>query len=358
MTPVRLRRRTLLGVAAAVASTALTRALPVAAQEQPPTPTPPPGGFAVGGMGFMWDRGEFTPIRFPGATGTLPFGINARGTICGTYDDVDGRTHGFTFEDGVYTPIDHPNANGVLNGQSGTAAISINAQGQLVGTYVDADAGKLIGYRLDKDEFTRIEAPNATITSAFGLNNRGQITVQSEDGNGMPHDFLLDDGEFSPIVFPGAQATVVHKINANGTIVGVHANPGEPMDVQHGFILERGRYSQFDLPGIKLVGANSMSANGQLVGYYLEPDQSVLHGLFFERGEITNIDLPGVPTTTVYDINERGQLVGAGWDVQLEIPSSSEPAAVPAPMMDISRRGRRPRQGQPALGTSTWVVST
>jgi uncharacterized membrane protein len=61
-------------------------------------------------------------------TGTLPYAINNRGQIAGTYADASG-THGFILEHGHLTTLDVP-SSGPL-----TVAMGINDVGQVVGTY-------------------------------------------------------------------------------------------------------------------------------------------------------------------------------------------------------------------------------
>jgi hypothetical protein len=67
---------------------------------------------------------------------TLPFGINAQGTITGNYFDTNGVQHGFVRnKDGSITTVDAPNA-GTSAGQ-GTVFFGINQAGSLAGYYVD-----------------------------------------------------------------------------------------------------------------------------------------------------------------------------------------------------------------------------
>jgi probable HAF family extracellular repeat protein len=84
--------------------------------------------------GFLLEDGVFTRIDVPGATETLPQGINDRGQIVGAYADAEGTIHGFLLDKGVLTTIDVP---GALN----TGANDINERGQIVGFFLD-DAGE------------------------------------------------------------------------------------------------------------------------------------------------------------------------------------------------------------------------
>src|SRR5439155_22017742 len=69
--------------------------------------------------------------------------------------------------------------------------------------------------------FTTIDAPGAANgTSAAGINAHGQIVGSYSDAAGNNHSFLLDDGTFTTIDFPGAPYTKAVGINDRGQIVG------------------------------------------------------------------------------------------------------------------------------------------
>jgi probable HAF family extracellular repeat protein len=73
----------------------------------------------------------------------------------------------------------------------------------------------------DGTTFTTIDAPGATRTDAYGINDGGQIVGIFGDGMSS-HSFLTSDGTtFTTIDAPGAVATDAHGINNRGQIVGV-----------------------------------------------------------------------------------------------------------------------------------------
>ena len=181
----RVRHRRMATIVAVVIVTALALAIvrPAWAQAQP---TPSPGETCTPGLvvdfcsdvpsaqGFLLDKGVYTTIDAPTASTTIPFGINNRGQIVGTYIDAGGPsaggfTHGFLLnEKGVFTTIDFP-------GPSETELVGINNQGEIVGVYRDA-AGITRGVLLGKKgDFTTIDAPNAMETAFLDINNHGQI---------------------------------------------------------------------------------------------------------------------------------------------------------------------------------------
>ena len=59
---------------------------------------------------------EFATVDAPGATATLPRGINARGEIVGFYG-TGGVFRAFLLQDGIFTDIDRPGASATRPGR-------------------------------------------------------------------------------------------------------------------------------------------------------------------------------------------------------------------------------------------------
>jgi probable HAF family extracellular repeat protein len=118
----------------------------------------------------------------------------------------------------TFTPIEVPDA-------TFTTAIGINARGQIVGGFRDA-GGVIHGFLLDKGVFTQldVDVPGATRTEPTGINARGQIVGNFTDASGARRGFLLDRGVFTPIDVPGATATTVFGITDRGQIAGFFIN--------------------------------------------------------------------------------------------------------------------------------------
>ena len=135
---------------------------------------------------------DFITIDVPGASFTLPRGINSEGDIVGFYG-VGTATHGFLLHDGTFTDIDVP-------GASATRPRGINPQGDIVGFYVAA--GVTHGFLLRDGSVTTIDFPGASSTQALGINPRGDVVGQYSAG-GATHGFLLREGTFTTIDVSG-----------------------------------------------------------------------------------------------------------------------------------------------------------
>jgi uncharacterized membrane protein len=91
-----------------------------------------PGSGFLPNRGFLYDRGVYTTLEFPGAGDNAPYGINNRGQLVGWYCDSAFGVRGFVLDHGVYTVLDAPGAVSGWWGK-GTYALGINARGVIVG---------------------------------------------------------------------------------------------------------------------------------------------------------------------------------------------------------------------------------
>ena len=99
---------------------------------------------------------KFIRLDVPGASTTVPKGINALGDVVGLTVDGDGNGHGFLFHQGKFNIIDVPNS-------SFTNAVGINAYGDIVGRFSDLD-GNNHGYLLRGGISRRLTSRAATPT--------------------------------------------------------------------------------------------------------------------------------------------------------------------------------------------------
>ncbi len=131
------------------------------------------------------------------------------------------------------------------------------------------------------------------------------------DRRGRLHGYLLDQGKFTVIDFPGAKATFVARINAQGQIVGAYSEESNTpaFNLPHGFLLQDGVFTKIDVPGARRTQPFGINNHGQIVGEYVDAEGRS-HGFLLENGVFTTIDAPGGASTIAFDINDKGQIVG------------------------------------------------
>jgi probable HAF family extracellular repeat protein len=174
---------------------------------------------------FLLRDGQFTEIRFPGATETIAEKINNAGDVVGAAFSEE-RTGGFLLKDGMYQTVDVPGAEfELVRGSQDNGLV-------LVGHAVMSSDGGTRGFvRRGPREFELIEYPGLEVpcTGARAINQRGDIVggfaiIDSADICYPPfvesHGYLLRDGQFTLIDFPGAPVNDAFAINDDGVIVG------------------------------------------------------------------------------------------------------------------------------------------
>jgi uncharacterized membrane protein len=155
------------------------------------------------------------------------------------------------------------------------------------------------------DIFIAIDFPGASLTTATGINNRGEIVGQA-DGHGFVHGKIGTD-RFRVIEFPGAFFTVATGINDRGHIVGYYSI-GAP---NQGFVYDGINFVSIDFPGALETTASGINNRGHIVGSYQDASL-VFHGFLYDGVNFFTIDFPGAVSTRVEGINDRGDIVGTG----------------------------------------------
>ena len=97
------------------------------------------------------------------------------------------------------------------------------------------------------------------------------------DLSGRQHGFIrYPDGSFSPIDFPGAQATFAEDINDYGNVVGGYrVGQGQSQS----FLLKNGRLAPFEVafPSTRTV-ALGLNQKGQITGSYIDSSYNFTRG--------------------------------------------------------------------------------
>ena len=220
--------------------------------------------------GFLLRQGSFSTIDYPNASATAARGINARGDIVGRILGSSGDEHGFLLRDGNFSQLDYPRA-------SKTTARGINNAGDITGRHFNS-AGNESGFILKDGAFYNVRVPGSCSTDVWMAMDNGQVLVGdfcTNSDNGI-HGYVRNTlGDFQTIDFPGAGApcSAPRWINERGDIVGVYANSlNECYAFQlHGFLLTQGQFTAIDFPGAAFTQVLGISDDGEVVGQFTNP---------------------------------------------------------------------------------------
>jgi uncharacterized membrane protein len=294
-------RTTLVG-ACGVLVTLLTAVLGAACAQQARPPGVLPSHLA--GIVDGERKFDFKTIQVPGATRTVASGIDDAGQIVGYYNDSAGTAHGFVLRDDKFATIDFP-------GAAFTEARGIGTRGEIVGTYRMASEpalnfhgflrthdgrfvpidysqhtstiaqrilpdGTILGCRHDNDfgasmKGVVIRAKGNTETNAFAsMHNGATPDLRRIAGlyNYAPGErsaaYVIDDGDFKPLVVPGSIGTSAWDVNPAGHVVGSYR---DSMGV-HGFILTADGFVTLNVPKAAMTRAFGINAIGAVVGSF------------------------------------------------------------------------------------------
>jgi probable HAF family extracellular repeat protein len=227
---------------------------------------------------FLLHKGIFTTIEVPFATETLAArGINARGDIVGNFHDSTFTRHGYLLSNGQFTQIDYP-------GASVTILERINNAGDITGTWFD-DRGNVSAFIRRDGKFQNVSIPNGSNENVRSAQDNGRVLVGSVILNvdGGYRGFISrDPGKFELIEYPGlaVPCSGLRSINQRGDIVGAfgYVNVVDecypPFDDQHGFLLRDGQFTLIEFPGSPSTDAMCINDDGVIVGRYTDRNGS------------------------------------------------------------------------------------
>lgn len=234
--------------------------------------------------GFLLRKGVFTtidvPIDLPGATATAiatlsARSINARGDIIGTFVDSEfNEFQTYLLSDGEFTQIAYPRAIATVPG-------SINNAGDVTGFFWGPTLDRNGGFIYKDGRFHRVDVPGAASEFVRSAQDNGRVLVGTmttiADGGGRGF-IRWKPGQFELIEYPGLSVPCsgARFINQRGDIVGGFAiiNAVDecypPFVEEHGFLLRDGRFTLIDFPGAQVTDAFAINDDGVIVGRYTD----------------------------------------------------------------------------------------
>jgi len=284
----------------------------------------------AGEIGNPTNKGGFTFINFDPALGTLGTGSNAngisdKGHVVVTVLNSDGSFTNFTGT---------PNQTLPLNLGPNALAFGMNAPGGIVGT------NNGVAFFLPPKGSPQPLASPAGASSAFGINDKGQIVGQYTNASGQTPGFFLNNMKSTAITInapSGPNVVNAQGVNNFGLIVGFYLGTDGQ---DHGFMANlssahKGIITGTPIPdptipavagepGATFVFSQVLAVNdaGIAVGYYGDSTTSQ-HGFLYNTntGKYTFLDDPavrfsnGVEVTQITGITDSGELTGFYTDI-------------------------------------------
>jgi hypothetical protein len=251
-------------------------------------------------------------VELPGAFGAEAYGVNARADVVGLFRDPQAanRARGFLWSRGEFHQILYP-------GSVTSVARGINDAGDIVGTW--SDGVKTRGFLLHNGEFTAIDHETATMLIPWDISSNG-IIVGNWVSGGVRHGFTLQDGIFISFDVPVADRIATHPmgVDPQGNVVGYYTAPA-PLHYGAFIRLADGTFlTEFDTPEPDVpIFFNDVNPRGDISGGYYSWSESRYMGFVRDKhGAYAIVETPGLvpPHNEAYSINASGVIVGTAWN--------------------------------------------
>jgi hypothetical protein len=191
----------------------------------------PKAGSAACTKGFLYSRGEFFTVLFPGHPGTVPGRIRPDGSMYGCFHDFDVMASMFSASWTRSGTTSIAAGGGELTDPTLSFPNSMHGgvtpDGRtVVGFYTDMMTGRQHGYVLQNGVLEPYDVPLSSRTVIWDINPAGEMVGTYDDANGRRHGFFQarDGSATIAIDYPGAVATVAMGMNAAGVIVGQYTD--------------------------------------------------------------------------------------------------------------------------------------
>ena len=206
---------------------------------------------------------------------------------------------------GTFVTLDYP-----LAGVTDTEATALTPSGVIVGRYVDS-GHVMHGFMLQNGTYTPIDYPGAANgpfqgTDVEWVNASGTISGTYHASDGTMKAFTWRKGVYSTIAAPGATETFGFGISDSGIVTGPECACG--FTTASGFMYSQGAFTPINFPGAVGTMPTMLITPSLVVGAYY--DGSNYHGFYFYNGVFTSVDHPSASFTWFTGLNPAGEVVG------------------------------------------------
>ncbi len=218
----------------------------------------------------------------PGAVQTQVTGLNDRGVTVGFFStqnhaNMVNNNFGFYAMNGMFHRVNFPTH--ALGKPPVQQLLGVNDRDVAVGFYTNR-AGNNRGYEYNimTRQFRRVLVPGAPAgpmgpsLTATAINNRGDVAGFYAASGGMTDGFLKTARQFTTLAFPGASMTQAFGVNDRGEVVGGYTTGSGSSAKTYGFTWSRrtGFKTVSDPKGIGSTTINGVNDAGDLVGFYTD----------------------------------------------------------------------------------------
>jgi uncharacterized membrane protein len=225
----------------------------------------------AGDTGFTYINGTWTPYNVASSYSTDLYGINNSATLAGGYNSQD-----MTVDQGFIIPSGSPPQNLAPSCSTQSEDYGINNPGDVVGSDISeacVATGYIPGYvfNAQTQSYISFDCPNANAYPR-GINDNGEIVGWCETSSFIYTGFMTS---LTCLTSPTCALTTIgpspdysnfaYVINNAGLVVGVTENP---QGTFQGFLLDNGVYQLLDYPGAVNTYAAGINNEDQIVGWF------------------------------------------------------------------------------------------
>ena len=175
------------------------------------------------------------------------------------------------------------------------------------GNIPSADGEKMVGFTLIDGVFTTHDFPGSKNTYFYALGNNGLAAGHYEDGDGLFHGVILENGKLRQYDFPNSVQTEIYGYSdSTGALTG---NFTDASGVRRGFSGE----TIVEFPGASGTYADFVSGLGNIVGSYIDTEGAYHAYLRGPGGSFATLDIPEIPNMEyffLHGINDALVAVG------------------------------------------------
>jgi probable HAF family extracellular repeat protein len=193
-----------------------------------------------------------------------------------------------------------------------SVALGISNKGEVVGYSFQGEDYRAFLYSSSDQSLTEVGSLGGKINAACAINDAGQVTGYSQDGDGNLLAFLFSRAQptVSLGTLDGASTSEAFGINSRGTVVGdSQSGPRNHRPV----MFSNGSVQDLGIGGSNqpddLETAYAINDAGQIVGTHLA-ENNAFHAFVFSNGKVTDLATLGGANGEALAINKNGQIAG------------------------------------------------